>query len=93
MHVGTTTKAREIIQAISGPQWSSLEKVTCAAPEEFLRVTRKSQRVQERGKPQSKEYLEKKTSGRLEGDGKREEVWKKKIFPRSPNKWWLDGVF
>ena len=25
-------------------------------------------------------YLEKKTSGRLEGDGKREEVWEKSFF-------------
>ena len=56
------------------------EKVTCAAPEEFLRVTRKSQHVQERGKLQSKEYVEKKTSGRIEGDGKREAVWKKNFF-------------
>lgn len=56
------------------------EKVTCAAPEEFLRVTRKSQHVQERGKLQSKEYVEKKTSGRIEGDGKREAVWKKNFL-------------
>ena len=39
----------EIIQAISEPQWTELkEKVTCAAPEEFLRVTRKSQHVRTR---------------------------------------------
>ena len=94
MHVGTATRAREIIQAICGPQWTELkEKVTCAAPEEFLRVTRKSQHVQERGKLQSKEYLEKKTSGRLEGDGKREEVWKKNFFLEAQTNGGSMGVF
>ena len=69
------------------------EKVTCAAPEEFLRVTRKSQHAQERGKLQSKEYLEKKTSGRLEGDGKREEVWKKNFFLEAQTNGGSMGVF